>query len=1489
MTAADPFAEAIPKRAAAADPFAAAVPPRAPAGDPFAAAVPHVAQNDPFAAAIPHTKGASVTGRTNAPSVPPAMEVLRAQLAQRNKAIAEVEHPKAPRPSFMRTASDVLEAPFALMNAAGRSNVAADGSYVHKPGGELMQAVSMMRGGKLHEADEEYGAGMRPQLTAEQRQGSAVAAARLKYPVLNAGVTLVEELFNPSNVLVNPVVDRGLRLGGAAVRAARAASPAVERVAQGVEKTHDATVGRLGRAASSIVGPITDRYYRVRQGAKAIGAAPAAGESLLRAKDAGLEHSTVLPHDELHEIFGETPTANARGVARGAQMARRLGSLPTGTDRAQRWEIFRRSQLDEDGQHILERNAEVPDPKGQTLDERAIRLRKALIDGENRVTAEDERLLPTGGTPQERADAIKMHMKNGLTYEQAQAKLPQSSRMDPNTFLPMRKFSAENPVYAFDDEEQYAREPGTGVGPDQQVPVAALRSGVGASGRVAKYNAARLDANGRKRNVLMDQVDPEKLSDRFDPAYQFLQHRLRQEKAIANSASQRLFEQPIGVDGAALRVPVRYEQTFPDGEVGTYDTRESAMNAVRRQREGMSENEARAELVASGKVDPALVSGRATNATFLRGRVAGLKRGVAAGDRSLLKAVGGANRLIDVPQFDDAKSAMALADNKAAEAAGVVGARADEAKAAADERRAHAENARTIREGERDELGRLKALDYDPASRVKHADVLGARDQMHAAEVESHAPYRDVLQPRSILPDYVWNAAKKRYELAGEYADVPRKYLVPRSQDPRSFAPGAGERVAGNLDELASEIRARTGDDAFTDSDALEYLRHNATPVKPSALTADARASVTDAARAAHAEEQRALLEQLGDDGEFRGAVEGREKSIVDLEREAKKADRTAARETIRGTALGSAARAATQGSEQLSRRLSKAIDLVRSGQANVSKIARQSVTDVGEQAAKVRLDLEETAQKYFDARASTEQREMLRRRTAEILHQMAEHESVANYVDRVIAKAPRGYVRESDLRLGIPSATDMAIEDNLARTMREQGTPKIFTEKGERGTAARAFGGAMTTLNSLAKTSIIAIPTVHAIFNLGGAYMAELSALMRSGERVDLSGLGRVLRPPKTAEYEALKERAREAGAFPGTMSPLLGQHSNMASALTRTGELHRALASGKKGMALAADVANAAAGNVDRYVSSRFWEPNQKLVFDVFEHGYAIDLFDRFTKAGMTDGEAAKRIRKAFGDYGNITEAERNAQLTKLFYFYPWMKTVIPFYVRKGIADPAVWDAPTRAVQANNEQQGYDDPGAPLTATTGKNADGTFRRRTIPLPQRAVEIAGSVAKMPFDLLAGDRNVGLAEGKRATDMLAGHLNPLVHDGYDAGMNMAVGWKNTPKYERFIENGYDSHAGQLGQAAAHVGLGLFGPGRTLGKMTTDPQGAITDLAGFGMGSSASSAARHASDLAIGRAYAPAIQAARARGDEKAAQALYAEMLAREAGFGGPQR
>lgn len=402
----------------------------------------------------------------------------------------------------------------------------------------------------------------------------------------------------------------------------------------------------------------------------------------------------------------------------------------------------------------------------------------------------------------------------------------------------------------------------------------------------------------------------------------------------------------------------------------------------------------------------------------------------------------------------------------------------------------------------------------------------------------------------------------------------------------------------------------------------------------------------------------------------------------------------------------------------------------------------------------------------------------------------------------------PPHYEKEPELGISTPTSRGMALDDSWAKFF--AGAPKhSFDDSAD----AQKFWRGMQIMNRLARLSIVLVPTVHGINNLGMAFMAE------GGTPGEMLG---ILTKRKQWD-QRLKNRAFDAGAATdwsrrtfsmGENSPLANlppaEHARIVG--ERAGPLSKVASSFTR------------AGLETEGVYNKM---NQWLFRDV-EQGYAFTLFDKFTREGMTDGEAALRVRNALGRYDNISPREMSLGMNRIFYFYPWMKTVIPFWTRKGIVDPKWWGAPVAGIKALNEAQGYDDPSRPFTMTVKNLGNGEFLRATAPVPQRVLEVVADLARLPVDV-ASKQSAGDTFQQDVAPVgryVLGHLNPLLNIGVQGTTALAVGTDKVPPYNDFRTDPNLSTLENMPAIAGKMAGSVLAPIERSETFSTDPIGTI---------------------------------------------------------------
>lgn len=95
-----------------------------------------------------------------------------------------------------------------------------------------------------------------------------------------------------------------------------------------------------------------------------------------------------------------------------------------------------------------------------------------------------------------------------------------------------------------------------------------------------------------------------------------------------------------------------------------------------------------------------------------------------------------------------------------------------------------------------------------------------------------------------------------------------------------------------------------------------------------------------------------------------------------------------------------------------------------------------------------------------------------------------------------------------------------------------------------------------------------------------------------------------------------------------------------------------------------------------------------NRKLTFG--PHGEAIfstKLLKKFMERGMNEEDAVWAVREALGNYQNV---DPNSWQSKFLFFYPWLKTDLPFWMKTFLTKPRYITAPAVAMQRQREEAG-------------------------------------------------------------------------------------------------------------------------------------------------------------------------------------------------------
>jgi hypothetical protein len=452
-------------------------------------------------------------------------------------------------------------------------------------------------------------------------------------------------------------------------------------------------------------------------------------------------------------------------------------------------------------------------------------------------------------------------------------------------------------------------------------------------------------------------------------------------------------------------------------------------------------------------------------------------------------------------------------------------------------------------------------------------------------------------------------------------------------------------------------------------------------------------------------------------------------------------------------------------------------------------------------------------------------------------------------------AQAPRGYVKEAS---GSPTAPEKYLQPDVAEFLDPAG------KSGKAVGAFKAVSEALAKINALSRAGIVLLPVAHAGPNLGIAFIATGGTPQR---------MAQILSTQAKFAPE-LVARAERAGATSEATRVMFGSES-AHQAFTPTAELAQEAAA--KASAKFGPIGGkiAAAGTHVRDAADNVYGGMNRWLFDKVERGYRLDYFDRLTKDGTSDGAAARAVDSAFGKVGDISPNERF--LTRIFYFYPWMKTVVPFWIKHGLVQPQYWDAPVRGTMVNNQAQGYDDPSRPFTATLGKRADGEWRRYKEFVPQSVTEMVAEAGRAPFDAAFGSKTDALADLYAPINYAQGHLNTLISlfkDVSEAAFAYKFGRQPPPFNVAYVDPTKTGAAQNL-EMASNIAGRFVSPYQQIGRAVADPAIAPSIVTG-GFSYGVPTAAQTLRRTAVDRRFGPAIAAAKKRHDSPGLATLYAE-------------
>ena len=324
----------------------------------------------------------------------------------------------------------------------------------------------------------------------------------------------------------------------------------------------------------------------------------------------------------------------------------------------------------------------------------------------------------------------------------------------------------------------------------------------------------------------------------------------------------------------------------------------------------------------------------------------------------------------------------------------------------------------------------------------------------------------------------------------------------------------------------------------------------------------------------------------------------------------------------------------------------------------------------------------------------------------------------------------------------GSPTLKQTAAHQHVINFLEEVGATKgeassFASATSSLGRVARAIGPAYQASQSILRQAVISNPIIHAGWNLMGQYLAA------GGDIRYLAGVN-----------EAMAKDAERLGAITSRGAPRsISGGSAIALASRPTSDLN---AVEKVGRAAA---------------TAQEW--NAKVVFDGAERRYASALFQTYVKRGMNPAEAGNRVRQALGDYANVANAGMDKYLKQAFFFYPWLKTILPFWIKAGVTKPQTWTPITAGIATQNEVAGDPNAGSsaegPFTLYTGSSAEGRPEYYSVPVVGR---ILGQIGDFVGGALTNNRD----EAKKGFQSLfLNRLNPAVGAALGAGQSVVSG------------------------------------------------------------------------------------------------------------------
>lgn len=330
----------------------------------------------------------------------------------------------------------------------------------------------------------------------------------------------------------------------------------------------------------------------------------------------------------------------------------------------------------------------------------------------------------------------------------------------------------------------------------------------------------------------------------------------------------------------------------------------------------------------------------------------------------------------------------------------------------------------------------------------------------------------------------------------------------------------------------------------------------------------------------------------------------------------------------------------------------------------------------------------------------------------------------------------------QSTRMLGSPVLKDAAAHQHVVNFLEEVGATKgeassFATATTALGRVAQALKPTYEASQSVIRQAVISNPIVHAGWNLMGQYLAA------GGDIRYLGGVN-----------EQIAQDAERYGAVTSRGAPRSLSGGSAISLASRPVSDLNPLEKVQRGAAAAQE-----------------W--NAKVVFDQAERRYSSALYQTYVKRGMNPSEAGNRVRQALGDYANVSNAGPDKIFKQAFFFYPWLKTLLPFWLKTGVTKPQTWNPIVQGIATNNELAGDPNAGtsnvSPFAFYTGADKDNRPSYFSVPVVSRILTQIG-------DLVGGVLTNNHDEAKKGfQSLLLNRLNPVVGGALSSGQAVISG------------------------------------------------------------------------------------------------------------------